>query len=107
MRQAFLTAGRQYEVIADTGVTVVVPYRAGIELIAELEAGDSQRPQAAKIRTCLRRLQPYTVSVYHYKKEELLQKGVIRESSMLPGVYIATGYEDEMGLVNMLPEAIF
>ena len=107
MRQAFQTAGRLYEVIADTGVTVVVPYRTGIKLIAELEEGDCQRPQAIKIRTCLRRLQPYTVSVYHYKKEELLQKGVIRESNVLPGVYIAVGYEDEMGLVNMLPEAIF
>lgn len=103
LKQAFRTAGEQYQVIADTGVTVLVPYQDGEGLIGELE----QSTERGKIRSCLKKLQRYTVSVYHYKKEELLEKGVIRECSVLPDVYIAFGYEKEKGLTDVMPDAIF
>lgn len=103
LRQAFRTAGAQYEVIADTGVTVLVPYKDGAHMIGQLEQSTERRD----IRSCLKKLQRYTVSVFDYKKEELLGKGVIRECSVLPDVYIALGYEEEKGLSDVMPDAIF
>lgn len=103
---AFQTAGEQYQVIADTGVTVIVPYKEGANLAAILDECEGKW-EMGKLRKHMRSLQPYTVSVYHYKKEELLQKGVIRACRSLPEVYIAVGYQEEKGLVDLLPDAIF
>jgi CRISPR-associated endonuclease/helicase Cas3 len=103
LNQAFCTAGKMYQVIADTGVTVVVPYGEGEKLIEELEQTQSK----ADIYKCLRKLQRYTVSVYYDRKEDLLERGVIRESLVLPGIYIALGYDETKGLGNVLLDAIF
>lgn len=103
LQQAFQTAGEAYEVIADTGYTVVVPYGEGKKLIGELE----QSREKGSIRRCLKRLQRYTVAVYQYKISELLEKGVIRECSTVPDVYIALGYDEKKGLTDVMPEAIF
>lgn len=103
LQQAFQTAGAAYEVIADTGCTVIVPYKEGIGWIGSLE----QNTEKEHIRYCLKKLQRYTVAVYSYKTEELLKKGVIRECRTVPNVYIAFGYDDRKGLSEMMPEAIF
>lgn len=103
MKQAFKTAGAAYEVIADTGLTVIVPYGDGIHLIGELE----QSAEKQNIRCNLKKLQRYTVSVYSYKMEDLIKKGVIRECSTVPDVYIALGYDEKKGLTDVMPEAIF
>lgn len=103
LQQAFRTAGEKYEVIADAGFTVVVPYAAGKKLISELE----QSRDKGSIRRCLKKLQRYTVAVYQYKRNELLEKGVVRECSTVPDVYIALGYDEKKGLTDVMPEAIF
>lgn len=103
LRQAFKTAGTAYEVIADTGCTVIVPYGKAIGLIGKLE----QSTEKENIRCNLKKLQRYTVAVYSYKAEELLKKGVIRECTTVPDVYIAFGYDEKKGLTDMMPDAIF
>lgn len=103
MKQAFKTAGEAYEVIADTGFTVIVPYGDGIKLIGELEQSEEKQ----NIRYNLKKLQRYTVSVYSYKIEELIKRGVIRECRTVPDVYIALGYDEKKGLTDIMPEAIF
>ena len=103
LKQAFKTAGERYQVISDTGFTVLVPYGEGKGLIGALE----ELSDMGSIRKCLRTLQRYTVSVYYNKKEELMEKGVLRECKVLPEVYIALGYDDEKGLKNVLLDAIF
>ena len=103
LRQAFQTAGAAYEVIADTGFTVIVPYGEGIGLIGRLE----QSTEKENIRYYLKKLQRYTVAVYSYKVEQLLKKGVIRECCTVPDVYIAIGYDEKKGLTDIMPEAIF
>lgn len=103
LHQAFKTAGAAYEVIADTGFTVLVPYGEGVGLIGELE----QSTEKKDIRYCLKKLQRYTVAVYSYKVEELIKKGVIRECCTVPDVYIAFGYDENKGLTDIMPEAIF
>lgn len=103
LRQAFQTAGAAYEVIADTGFTVIVPYGEGIGLIGKLE----QSTKKENIRYYLKKLQRYTVAVYSYKAEELLKKGVIRECCTVPDVYIAFGYDEKKGFTDIMPEAVF
>lgn len=103
IRQAFETAGENYQVMENTEVTVIVPYKEGNNLIAELENCTERH----SIRRCLKKMQWYTVSVYGYKKEELIGNGVVRPSTVLPDVLIASGYDLEKGLVNELPIVIF
>jgi CRISPR-associated endonuclease/helicase Cas3 len=93
LNQAFQTAGKMYQVIANTGFTVVVPYGDGNKLIEELELGDGN----GKIGDCLRKLQRYTVQVPYKRAEELLEKRVIKECCGLLGVYIAQEYDEEKG----------
>lgn len=103
LKYAFKTAGEEYQVISDTGTAVIVPYEKGEKMVGELE----ECTEIGDIRRCLKKLQRYTVSIYQYKIEELLQKGGIRECSVMPGVYIALGYDNDKGLTDMMPEAIF
>jgi CRISPR-associated endonuclease/helicase Cas3 len=103
LNQAFQTAGKMYQAIANTGFTVVVPYGDGNKLIEELEQGYGHE----KIGNCLRKLQRYTVQVPYNREKELLEKGVIRESCGLPGVYIALGYDEIKGFKNAMQDAIF
>lgn len=98
LKQAFLTAGREYQIIADEGITVVVPYGEGAGLIGRLEDGEG-----ANVKAIVRKAQRYTVSIYGYQVEELKCSGIIRECPFLPGVYIAAGYEEEKGLTGALP----
>lgn len=103
LRQAFQTAGAAYEVIANTGYTVIVPYGEGIGLIGRLE----QSTDKETIRYCLKKMQRYTVAIYLYRVEQLLEKGVVRECCTVSNVYIALGYDKKKGLSDMMPEAIF
>lgn len=103
LKHAFKTAGEKYQVISDTGISVIVPYENGERMIGELEACTER----GDIKAYLKKLQCYTVSIYQYKIEELLQKGGIRECKVLPDVYIALGYDKDKGLTDMMPEAIF
>lgn len=103
LKQAFKTVGKEYQVISDTGSTVIVPYEDGGQMIGELE----DCTEIGDIRRCLKKLQRYTVSIYSYKIEELLQKGGIRECSVMPDIYIALGYDKDKGITDMMPDAIF
>lgn len=99
LRQAFLTAGVEYQTIADEGYTVLVPYGRGGQIIAQIE----QISDKKELRGILRQAQRFTVSVYRHVAEKLEEEGVIEKSTVLQGLYIARAYDDEKGLVDELP----
>lgn len=70
LRQAFQTAGKEFEVISEDGkVSVVAPYNEEARaLIAELETG---KKGLAEQKQILRKLQRYTVSISPTMKEKL------------------------------------
>ena len=70
LRQAFQTAGKEFEVISEDGkVSVVAPYNEEARaLIAELETG---KKRLAEQKQILRKLQRYTVSISPTMKEKL------------------------------------
>lgn len=70
MRQAFRKAGRLFRVFDDEAESVLVPYGKGRTLIQELCAMGDAAP-AWQMQEWLRQARPYTVSLYHYQKEQL------------------------------------
>ena len=73
LKQAFKTAGEEFEAIADTGkISVVVPYD---KEIVETKLSDLENPHISlKIKKkILRELQPYTVSISRTEKDKIGQ----------------------------------
>ena len=97
--QAFLTAGEEYQAIADEGYTVLVPYGQGEQIIEQIE----QISDKKELRGILRQAQRFTVSIYRRMAEKLEEEGVIEKSTVLQGLYIARAYDEEKGLVDELP----
>lgn len=97
--QAFLTAGEEYQAIADEGYTVLVPYGQGGQIIGKVE----QISDKKELRGILRQAQRFTVSIYRHMAEKLEEEGVIEKSTVLQGLYIARAYDEEKGLVDELP----
>ena len=102
LMQAFKTAGEHYKTIEE-GITILVPYGEGQNLICQLEQCEDKKER----RELLRKVQRYTVSVFPYQEKSLLEKGVICESNIFPGVYIAKEYDEEKGLKDELPFKFF
>lgn len=69
MAQALKTAGNLFRVFDDAGRDLVVPYREGKTLIAELTAQKAEDP--AFLAQWLRRAKPYTISVYEHQLRRL------------------------------------
>ncbi|WP_298814681.1 CRISPR-associated helicase Cas3' [Chloroflexus sp.] len=68
---SFATASSKFRIIEDKTVTIVIPYnKEVIRLIEDLK--ETRYPLAI-----LRKLQPYTVSIYETEFEQLCSKGVI------------------------------
>jgi len=67
----FETAARQFQIIEDATETVIIPFnKEARDLIEELKY--TQYPSST-----LRKLQPYTVSIYQSEFDKLSTKGVI------------------------------
>ncbi len=107
-RFKFETAARLFQIIEDITETVIIPYsQEAIVLIEELKY--TQFPSST-----LRKLQPYTVSIYQGEFDALSSKGVIQTIADLYAVldvsYFEQYYHPDTGLI--LPaggggEAIF
>lgn len=69
MTQAFRTAGSLFQVFDNDTLDLVVPYKEGKTLIEELMA--SQNPEPHFLSAWLKRVRPYTVSVYEHQLRPL------------------------------------
>jgi CRISPR-associated endonuclease/helicase Cas3 len=93
----FETAARLFQVIEDITETVIIPFNEKAkELIEELKY--TQYPSST-----LRKLQPYTVSIYQSELEKLSTKGVIltidNSYTVLSPEYFQDYYDPDRGLI--------
>ncbi|ORC32838.1 CRISPR-associated endonuclease Cas3'' [Marispirochaeta aestuarii] len=90
---SFRTAGEAFKIIDDTlQRSILVPYGEGDELITLLK-------NVGPERWLLRKLQRFTVNIYRYEFDELLNRGSIHEIS--PGIFSLicnVEYDDNTGL---------
>ena len=100
--QAFLTAGREFEVITDTHkISVVVPYgNEPKRLLEEL----SQTQEEAEKKKILRKLQRYTVGISENRKNKLGNAIYENEEGIL---VLCDGYYDKKAGVVDEPEMEF
>ena len=73
MCQAFRTAGKEFEVVVQNTTGVIVPYKEGKKIIADL-CKDSYE---IDVKELLKQAQQYTVNLYQNQIEQLNQKGGI------------------------------
>lgn len=97
----FETAARQFQIIEDTTETVIIPFNENANnLIEELKY--TQFPSST-----LRKLQPYTVSIFQDEFEKLNAKGVIlsidNKYAVLNPEYFKKYYDLDLGL--LIPES--
>ena len=102
MNQAFQTAGSLFHVLDDATEDVVVPYGKGASLITEL-TGHIGDVSPEYLRAWSERAKPYTVSVYHYQKENL-EAGLLESHGVL--VLHPEYYNIQTGLITK-PETGF
>ena len=96
LNQAFQTAGILFQVFDEETETVVVPFGEGEELIAELSA-EGEHPEPRFLTDWLKRVKPYTVSIYEYQKKALSYGGLYSISDIL--VLQPSHYDEKVGLV--------
>lgn len=73
LHQAFKEAGHAFQVFDQETYDVLVPYREGASLIAELGSKAVQRdPEAQEM--LLKKAKPFTISLYQYQREILMKQ---------------------------------
>ena len=96
LNQSFQTAARSFEVIANAGQGVIVPYGEGNEIISELCGGFEPGKQFETLRLAQR----YSVNCFSYEIDALFKAGALLEVQEGSGIfYLArTHYHPELGL---------
>lgn len=105
-RQAFASAERQFRVIDDDTVGVIVPYNKDArEIIDDLDT----EKDPVKIQGLLRKAQMYCVNIYLNMIQKLREKRIVRETPQ--GYYVLENryYDETLGLnvENTKPELLF
>ena len=94
--QAFRSAGREFYVIDQCTVSVVVPYGKGKALIDSLE--DKTETGAAVFQK-QKELQQYMVNLFSYEVRALCEKKMIRETPIGIPVLLQDAYDEALGVV--------
>jgi CRISPR-associated endonuclease/helicase Cas3 len=95
----YAATARAFRLIEDNTMTVVVPYGNAEERRVAEEAWLSVEAKAWNLRELLRRLQPYTVSLYQHQAEKYKKEGWIQASAILPDLGLWLGeYDPVRGL---------
>lgn len=89
-RQAFKTAGELFSVFDEDTTTVIVPYKKGQEVIAQL---CSDRIDFSRTKELLDEAKPYTVSLYKNQIDILKKRGALYVHSC--GAMSLIGHYDE------------
>lgn len=74
LHQSFATAGKAFQVFDQDTMDVLVPYKEGEELIAELSSSDI-RYDWKRQQTLLQKAKSYTLSLYRFQFEMLQRQG--------------------------------
>lgn len=74
LHQAFHTAGKEFSVFEDLTTDVIVPYRGGKEVIADLSSQRAKRDLAFR-KACIQKAKQYTVSLFDYEIRALQANG--------------------------------
>ncbi len=74
LHQAFDTAGKEFSVFEDLTTDVIVPYKEGEEVIADLHSRRAQRDVGFR-KACIQRAKPYTVCLFDYEIRVLQSQG--------------------------------
>jgi CRISPR-associated endonuclease/helicase Cas3 len=83
LRQSFQSAGKLFHVIDSVTRGVVVPYKDGETVIADLCGA----PELEKQYKLLKRAQRYSVNLFTYQFDKLLKTGAIKEVQPEAGIY--------------------
>lgn len=96
LNQSFQTAARSFEVIANSGQGVIVPFDEGRELISDL-CGVFE---PSKQYDVLRRAQRYSVNCFSHELDTLAKAGGLHEVQESSGIFYVDGshYHSELGL---------
>lgn len=94
----FKTASEKFRIIENSQVAIYVPYIEGRGLIIELE-------QFGPSRDRLRKLQRFTVNIYHQEFQLMLNRGSIKE--IYPGFYSLVAEGDYSEKIGLLIEPLF
>jgi CRISPR-associated endonuclease/helicase Cas3 len=91
----FAAVDKDFAIIGDETLAVIVPYGAGLDAIRRIEAGDDLSA------VLLRRLQRFVVSLYPGEFKRAAAEGALREQEKL-GIWYAPSpddYDDALGLI--------
>jgi CRISPR-associated endonuclease/helicase Cas3 len=97
-RQSFESAWKEFEVIAQDTIGVIVPFERGIGIIAKLYA----QPETEHCVELLQEAQQYSVNVYFNGINRMLEKGIIKKVPLENELEIYTVdeiyYDNDIGL---------
>ncbi len=94
LRQAFQSAGKQFSVIEQRTVPVLVPYGEGIELLKKYKkAGIKEKNKL------LRQLDRYSVSVYPWQLKKLEELEALNQEAGQPWILKAGYYSENLGVI--------
>ena len=83
LRQSFMSASKEFQVIDSPTRGIVVPYKEGAEIISQLCAAKNLEKQYQ----LLKKAQRYSVNIFSHLFDELLQKKAIHEVQEGTGVF--------------------
>ena len=99
LNQAFRLAGNLFQVYDDASLDVIVPYKEGRMIIADL--GSERAALDLEYRKeCIARAKPYTISLYEYQRKQLEQNhGLLPVSGENDRIWMLSDnfYDKELG----------
>ena len=99
MRQAFKTAGDNFEVFDNSQTTLIVPFEDGKELINDI-LSDKFGVDIIWTKNILKNAKNYTVNLYDYQIKKLdEQKAIIRDQNKMVLILNPEYYDGELGAV--------
>ena len=101
LNQAFAEAGKEFRVFDEETTDVVVPFGDGKEMISELgrKFDETKYVSGMFMADWLKRIKPYTVSLYNYQKEMLERNaGLYKIGDVL--ILQENCYSDKTGIIN-------
>ena len=100
LRQSFKEAGKKFNVFDSDTFDVIVPYKDGQSIIAEL-CSERAKYDMEYARSLIKRAAGYTVSLYYYQVEKIKLNNGIRYFKDL-GIYILNPefYDKKIGIVT-------
>jgi len=100
-RQSFETAWKNFEVITQNTIGVIVPFESGKDIINELYS----LPNTERCVELLQEAQQYSVNIYYNEKDRKLDKSIIEKVPLKNDLKIYTVnekyYDQNMGLTDV------